>query len=291
MRERTKIRKYTRIEKPFSSRFRIKQYEDLETPLPDWDTVALKNLSAGGMLFNCNKNLEVDSLLDLEIDMSESTPSINCVGKIIRIKESELASMFDIAIEFTEIDKQEREMIKITAGQALSKEVKVRNFISERPRAMVIDDNYIFRTIIADMLKNRGYEVHGSAEPYFCPVFLDRKCSCPVNTHCTHIIIIDINAPDMSGLEFIEHQKNNGCKVQNVAVISRSWTNEELEYAKRLGCHTFNKPVKFDEIKKWLDTCENKFDPNSKLSDLPVSRRSFECLGSSKTYMEKESSF
>ena len=47
MRERTKIRKYTRMEKPFSSRFRIKQYEDRETPLPDWDTVALKNLSGG----------------------------------------------------------------------------------------------------------------------------------------------------------------------------------------------------------------------------------------------------
>ncbi len=272
MRERTKIRKYTRIEKPFSSRFRVKQYKDRETTFPDWDTAALKNLSAGGMLFNCNKNLGVDSLLDLEIDMSESTPSINCVGKIIRSKESELASMFDIAIEFTEIDKQEREMINITAEQTLRKEVKVRNFSSERPRAMVLDDNYIFRTIIADVLKNRGYEVYGSAEPYFCPIFLERECSCPVDTHCTDIIIIDSNAPDMSGLEFIEHQKTNGCKIQNVAVMSGSWTDEELEHAKRLGCHTFNKPFKFDEIKKWLDTCENKFDPNSKLSDLPVSR-------------------
>jgi two-component system, response regulator, stage 0 sporulation protein F len=273
MRERTKIRKYTRIEKPFSSRFRVRQYEDRETPFPDWDTVALKNLSAGGMLFNCHKNLEVDSLLDLEIDMSESTPSINCVGKIIRIKESELSSMFDIAIEFTEIDKQEREMIYITAEKTLRKELKVRNFISERARAMVLDDNYILRTIIADVLKSRGYEVHGSAEPYFCPILLDRKCPCPVDTHCTDIIIIDINAPDMSALEFIEHQKSNGCKIQNVAVMSGSWTDKELEHAKRLGCHTFNKPFKIDEIKKWLDACENKLDPNSKLSDLPVSRQ------------------
>jgi CheY-like chemotaxis protein len=275
MRERTKIRKYTRIEKHFSSRFRIKQYEDLETPLPDWDTVALKNLSAGGMLFNCNKNLEVDSLLDLKIDMFESTPSINCVGKIIRTKKSKIASMFDIAIEFTEIDKQEREMINTTAAQTLREKATVRNFISEgiRVRAIVIDDNYIFRTIIADVLKNRGYEVHGSAEPYFCPIFLERKCSCQVGTHCTDMIIIDINAPDMSGLDFIEHQKSMGCKVKNVALISGSWTDEELEHAKRLGCHTFNKPFKTDEIRKWLEACENKLDPNSKLSDLPVSRQ------------------
>ncbi len=142
--------------------------------------------------------------------------------------------------------------------------------------AMVHDDNYIFRTLIADELKNRGYEVHGSAEPYFCPIFLDRKCSCPVDTHCTDIIIIDSNAPDISGLEFIEQQRSNGCKIQNVAVMSGSWTDEELEHVKRLGCHTFNKPFKIDEIKKWLDACENKLDPDIKLSDLPVSSRSFE---------------
>ena len=140
-------------------------------------------------------------------------------------------------------------------------------------RAMVHDDNYIFRTIIADELKNRGYEVHGSAEPYFCPIFLDRQCSCPVDTHCSDIIIIDINAPDMERWEFIENQKRNGCKVQNVAVVSGSWTDEELKYAKRLGCYTFNKPFKIGVIKKWLDACENKLDTKSKLPDLPVSRQ------------------
>ena len=273
MRERTKIRQNKRIEKPFSSRFRIKQYEDQESPFPDWNTVTLKNLSAGGMLFNCNKKLKVDSLLDLKIDLSENTPSVNSVGKIIRIKESELDSMFDIAIEFTGIGKQEREMINLTTQQPLSKEVKVRNFISERARAMVLDDNYILRTIIEDVLKNRGYEVHGSAEPFFCPVLLDRNCSCSVDSHCTDIIITDLNMPGMTGLEFIENQKRHGCKVQNTAVISGSWRDAELEHAKRLGCHTFNKPFKTDDIKKWLDACEDKLDPDSKLTDLPISRQ------------------
>jgi CheY-like chemotaxis protein len=77
--------------------------------------------------------------------------------------------------------------------------------------------------------------------------------------------------PNMTGLEFIEHQKSNGCKVQNVAVMSGSWTDEEREHAKRLGCRTFKKPFKIDEIKKWLDACEKKLDSNSKLLDLPVS--------------------
>jgi CheY-like chemotaxis protein len=79
--------------------------------------------------------------------------------------------------------------------------------------------------------------------------------------------------PNMSGLEFIEHQKSMGCKITNLAVMSGRWTDEEREHAKRLGCHTFNKPFKIDEIKKWLDACESKLDPASKLSNLPVSRQ------------------
>ncbi len=75
--------------------------------------------------------------------------------------------------------------------------------------------------------------------------------------------------PNMTGLEFIEHQKSMGCKVQNVAVMSGRWTGEELEHAKRLGCHMFKKPFKIDEIEKWLDECEKKLDNNGKLSDMP----------------------
>jgi len=138
-------------------------------------------------------------------------------------------------------------------------------------RAIVIDDEDMIRDLIYDVLKKRGYEVYDSPEPFFCPIYLDCECPCPADHICASIIISDINMPNMTGLEFIEHQKSNGCKVQNIALISGSWTDEELEHAKRLGCYAFNKPFKIDEIKKWLDSCESKLDPNSKLSDLPVS--------------------
>ena len=281
MYERTKIRKYKRMETPYMASFRVKQHEDQEMSSPDWDIVAVENLSAGGMLFNYNKNLERDSLLDLKIDISKSTHTINCVGKIIRIEEFQylltqdvqpLNSMFRIATEFTEIDKHERDMINITVEETLRKEAKGRNFNLEkpRPRAIVLEDDYLLRTLIDGALKDRGYEVHGSSEPFFSPIFLESKCSCPVGTHCTNIIITDINMPNMTGLEFIEHQKRNGCKIQNVAMMSGGWKDEEIEHAKSLGCHIFEKPFKFDEIEKWLDDCEKKFDPDNKLSDLPI---------------------
>ncbi|ODS31231.1 MAG: two-component response regulator [Candidatus Scalindua rubra] len=138
-----------------------------------------------------------------------------------------------------------------------------------RIRAVVLDDEDVIRDLIYDILKKRGYEVYAFSEPFFCPTYLDSECPCPVEHICTTIIITDINMPNMTGLEFIEHQKGKGCKVQNVAVMSGSWTGDEIEHAKSLGCYMFNKPFKVDEIEKWLDECEKELDRNSKLSDIP----------------------
>ncbi len=138
-----------------------------------------------------------------------------------------------------------------------------------KTRAIVLDDDDILRDLIYDILKNRGYDAHASSEPLFCPVYLDSECPCSDEHICTTIIITDINMPNMTGLEFIEHQKSMGCKVQNVAVMSGKWTDEEREHAKRLGCHMFKKPFKINEIEKWLDECEKKLDHNGKLSDMP----------------------
>ncbi len=104
-------RKYRRIEKPFMARFRAKQFEGVDAPLTSWEAVTLKDISAGGTLFNYKKNLGFNSLLDLIIDVSTSTSSINCVGKIIRIEEPKPDSVFRIATEFKEIDEQEKEKL------------------------------------------------------------------------------------------------------------------------------------------------------------------------------------
>lgn len=278
-----KTRKYQRMEPKISkcfARFRLKQFEDQKTFSHDWHIVAVNNLSAGGMLYSYHNNLEVNSLMDLTIDISAYTPTINCVGRVIRIKEFQplptqdtqpLDSIRSIAIEFTEIGRQEREIINKTVEECLIKKAKGKNLKLEKLRAIVIDDDYVLRTLIDDVLKNRGYEVYSSSEPFFCPVYLDRKCPCPVETHCSDIIITDVNMPNMTGFEFIENLKRNMCKSQNIAMMSGRWTDEDIAHAKWLGCHILEKPFKLGELKKWLDACEQELDPNSKLSDLPVS--------------------
>jgi hypothetical protein len=110
-------RKYKRIEKDFMVRLRTTSLADKKAGSTDWNMVAVRNLGVGGMLFYYNKSLELNLLLDLKINISKSTPTINCVGKIKRIEEPIPPSIFGIATEFTGIDEQEKEMInKVAEG-------------------------------------------------------------------------------------------------------------------------------------------------------------------------------
>ncbi len=112
-------RKYQRIEKPYIVRFRVKPDESQRIAASYWDLVAVMNISAGGVLFPYPEDLGVNSNLELRIGISQSSPVINCVGKIIRINRPLPNSMFRIITEFTEIEEQERKMIDATIGESL----------------------------------------------------------------------------------------------------------------------------------------------------------------------------
>ena len=135
--------------------------------------------------------------------------------------------------------------------------------------ALVLEDNDALRTLTCNTLKDRGYEVHASSEPLLSPIYRDSKRPCSEEPICPTIIITDIDMPNMTGFEFIEHQKSKGCKTQNIAIMSGRWTNGDIKHAKRLGCHMFKKPFNIEEVEKWLDECEKELDHNSKLLDLP----------------------
>ncbi len=101
------------------ARFKIRSDEAQEMWSDDWDSVFLMNISASGTFFSYKKDLGIGALLYLEIYMPKTILIINCVGKVIRIEELQLASMFGTAIKFTEIGEQEKEMINTTVEKAL----------------------------------------------------------------------------------------------------------------------------------------------------------------------------
>ena len=128
----------------------------------------------------------------------------------------------------------------------------------EKIRAIVLEDDELIRLTIESVLKNRGYEVHSYSEPVFCPVYLDYKCICNLELPCTDIIITDLSMPHMNGLDFIEHQIQNGCKVDNIAVMSGYWTDQTLEKAIKIGCQIFEKPFDLNDLHHWLDGIEKR---------------------------------
>ncbi len=113
-------RKLKRIEKPYRVRFKIRSDEAQEMEPDVWDSVTLHDLSVGSAVFFYNKDLGIGTLLDLKIDVSKSTPTINCVGKIIRIDKTQHTSMFYITVFFIDIAEQEKEAINTAVEEVLA---------------------------------------------------------------------------------------------------------------------------------------------------------------------------
>ncbi len=105
-------RENKRIVKPITASFRIRLDEARETETNDWFSVNLINLSTGSAFFIYKKDLGIGTILDFKIELSEYTPTIDCVGKITRIEQFQSTSMFCTAIRFIDIGEQEEEMLK-----------------------------------------------------------------------------------------------------------------------------------------------------------------------------------
>ncbi len=118
-------KKYKEIVAPYIARFRKKQWDLRNHHSLEWNIVAVKNLSAEGIMLDYYKeNLNIGSILESKIDFIESKPTISCTGRIVRIEDAHTNSMFRIATEFTEIDDLDREIINITVEAILRKETR-----------------------------------------------------------------------------------------------------------------------------------------------------------------------
>ncbi len=118
---------YKEILTPCIARFRVKQYDEGEAVLFDWNMVAVKDLSADGITFNYyKKKLGFGSLLELEIDFIRTSSAISCAARVVRIEEAPTNSMFRITTEFTDIKALDREAINTTVETIFERKVKKR---------------------------------------------------------------------------------------------------------------------------------------------------------------------
>lgn len=130
-------------------------------------------------------------------------------------------------------------------------------------RAVVFEDDEFARSMLWRLLDKRGYEVFTFPHPGLCPLSRSDECFYA----CADILISDVEMPVTNGLEFVEQQVRKGCKVRNIAPMSGAWSNSDLQYAWRLGCRTFEKPMDLGQFNAWLDECERTVDPNRVLAE------------------------
>lgn len=148
--------KYKEIVSPCIARFRVIQYDGQGTSSLEWNIVAVKNLSAGGIKINYyKKKLEIGSLLDLKIEFIKSISTISCIGRVVHIEDAHTNAMFRMGVEFTEINDKDREIINTTVEAILKKEKQGRLYL-ERLSGM---KNYLARGLrIARAIDVSGVE-------------------------------------------------------------------------------------------------------------------------------------
>jgi CheY-like chemotaxis protein len=140
-------------------------------------------------------------------------------------------------------------------------------------RVIVYDDEAIIAKMFKMFFSSLDYEVLVYNEPYSaCPVSNSPSEVCSKTHACADVVITDFQMPGMNGLQLLETQKKNGCKltIRNKAIVSGYLENAQRRQIEQLGCAFFHKPLDFTALSAWLAECEQRID----LSQPLASRRS-----------------
>jgi len=137
-------------------------------------------------------------------------------------------------------------------------------------RTIVLEDDENTRDVLTLLLRRRNHEVLAFPSPVCCPVYEDPECLCPQDHACGDFLITDNRMPGMSGLEFVRRQAARNCRGanRNKAIISGTWTEEQVGLAKDLGCRLFAKPLNIEDLMNWLEERERSILPERKLVQL-----------------------
>lgn len=139
--------------------------------------------------------------------------------------------------------------------------------------AIVLEDDPVIRGLLNDVLTADGYKVTSYSSPESCPLYADDCCPCSRVDSCPDLIISDYDMQAVNGAQFVEHLKRKNCKCKNIAVISGSWSEQDLRQILPVGVNVFSKPFSLKRLWAWLDVIKRQVENASEGSNRRTSVR------------------
>jgi len=138
------------------------------------------------------------------------------------------------------------------------------------PRVILLEDDELIRIALTRYLTNRDYEVVSASDPSICPIFQKFGDGLLEDQLFGDFLLTDNNMPFMNGLRLVELQVGKECTggVLYRAVMSASWTEEDIANAERVGCQVFHKPLDMEEVLAWLESGKESLSKDRKLVPL-----------------------
>lgn len=110
-----------------------------------------------------------------------------------------------------------------------------------KPKILVVDDEQSIREFLDIMLKKEGYEVSLAEDGEEAKALLKKKSF--------HMVISDLQMPNITGLELLEHVKNNYPDLVFLMITAFGTTESAVEAMKSGAYDYLTKPFKIDEVR------------------------------------------
>lgn len=123
------------------------------------------------------------------------------------------------------------------------------------PQILIVEDETGVRQILSVYAEMMGYESILMDGPTACDMYHNPDGKCSKDGPCVDALLIDQHLDGMTGLEFIQRQRDGGCKLspEYKAVMAKTFSKEEFRNTLATGCHVLQKPITYEIFEDWLN--------------------------------------